>query len=1121
MNTRTVSSILFLFYFILRGNSQCNPGQLLVQDVCEDCPTGKWSNINASECFFCPEGLYLSQSSPGCVPCLIGKFRPFEPTSECYSCPEGRSTLSEGSNDITDCINCTSGTYSGAQDNECIECSPGRFSNVNGSISCTVCPVGTFQDLWGQTICKDCPLGTWTDGTTTDSFNGCLHCVTGTVRAQGDIGCQLCPIGKFQNLTGEQECLECASGRFMDDQGQSSCSSCPIGTWTDIMGSISSSNCTACPQGTFRDSEQDVGCTQCERGRFSKDIQRTLNCDLCGSSSYNNKTGQTKCSLCSIGRFHDTLGAESDTLCRECPLGRFKNDIQSLECTACSPGTFSATIGSTECSVCPYASFSNSSGSIECSQCPSGFIATSSRISCQACPVGSFIGETGECVQCPLGTFNSIPGSLKCVSCPKNAVTQSTGSIDVSSCICDLFFYGKPFAGEDCQRCPSGNGRSCNDFNSTIPFIAEGYYRSPDDVSKSFMCIPPEACDETGYALETPCSRGYTGLYCGSCVSGEYFKFDFYCIKCPSAWVSWVSLIFAVSGVAYIMFRLATAKDSFPLDLKIAFGWIQILSVLAEVSTDLPPSIATVFHILSLSNFNFDVFAPECSVPVPFWTSWYTKVCTPIGFGLIVLVSFYIHKWRDPTVMRTKIVNNYINGMLLLIVSFYTSMLSSIFNVFNCYRHTDGTYVLLTAPEELCFAGDWLYNLPMIIVAVFVLAFGIPASFAAVFWKYRFDRDSYMITVTFEVITSPYNKKFFYWEIVTMIQKASFVVLLDFLSVTGTHFERLFFVFIILVLFIFAEALLHPYKTPLYNQLSLMWSFLCITVVVADGMIFSNQTIANDDKEAAAWFLILLLITGILVSCFTFFQHVKLSRLKREAKLFIKGRKSTKSVVNFFDAVDYKTWGQQMDRILKINLSSKKVTLVKEALASISWETDLNGFKVFASMPENDLRRFLRLCSQVIDEETRQELFPRIIGKEVVQKMQIAIAQRKEMQKNAVPISPQNVQIVSTQSFTTSSPSSNISSSVASNKPLRQFMLFGDSEAPRAPPSSKFTISSMFPMDKGKDAEFRVSSPTNVKLPEKAPSLADFTSKTVRSKRRIDLSGDIQFTLEDEEKKDD
>src|SRR5262249_10355264 len=155
------------------------------------------------------------------------------------------------------------------------------------------------------------------------------------------------------------------------------------------------------------------------------------------------------------------------------------------------------------------------------------------------------------------GLYAVSPGI--CTKCPTGATTASTGSFSVQACFCTTGTYGAAFSNEECKMCGNTVGISCP-ANSSLPVIAAGYARDPENIALAYVCSPSAACPSSTESLQTECGVGYTGSICGSC-DQQYYRTSSLCSKCPlvsGMLVGSVVCIIALIIVGVFMYRKNT-----------------------------------------------------------------------------------------------------------------------------------------------------------------------------------------------------------------------------------------------------------------------------------------------------------------------------------------------------------------------------------------------------------------------------------------------------------------------------------------------------------------------------------------------------------------------------------
>ncbi len=148
------------------------------------------------------------------------------------------------------------------------DANPDQTDTDNDGIGddCDACPLAVdgLENFGNDNPCK-CDLGYFQQ---TEERNGqtviigCQVCPVGKFCPDG-ISANLCPVGRYQNLTGQTECKECNPGTFSDFEGAASCTLCSSGTFQPASGST---ECLTCCEGT----NSSEGVTSCDPGEWGE-----------------------------------------------------------------------------------------------------------------------------------------------------------------------------------------------------------------------------------------------------------------------------------------------------------------------------------------------------------------------------------------------------------------------------------------------------------------------------------------------------------------------------------------------------------------------------------------------------------------------------------------------------------------------------------------------------------------------------------------------------------------------------------------------------------------------------------------------------------------------------------
>mmetsp|Transcript_29703 Transcript_29703/g.74812 ORF Transcript_29703/g.74812 Transcript_29703/m.74812 type:complete len:496 (+) Transcript_29703:60-1547(+) len=248
-------------------------------------------------------------------------------------CPAGEGYPSAN---VSTCVLCGAGTWSGEGSAECTRCPPGTWSSVTGAVdagTCVRCPRGTWSSQMGsptQDSCQGCSPGRWggADGLAGDSQ--CTACSPGTWAAEhgatSDEVCTACAPGKWSSQVGSSSaahCIDCAPGTWNDESGASalqSCKPCGAGTWSAEWGASSKSTCTGCEVGTYQpavgQANQSV-CMRCAPGKYGP-MMGAATCASCPSGTWNTDFAKTECTICPQGRWMHSLGSLRGEGCMPC-----------------------------------------------------------------------------------------------------------------------------------------------------------------------------------------------------------------------------------------------------------------------------------------------------------------------------------------------------------------------------------------------------------------------------------------------------------------------------------------------------------------------------------------------------------------------------------------------------------------------------------------------------------------------------------------------------------------------------------------------------------------------------------------------------------------------------------
>lgn len=508
------------------GNGECtgcaygkylDQTHAILESACRDCEAGKYaSNVDDGlGCEDCLRGTYSSSFQQDCTNCEPGKYGDSTGLSACKLCAAGTFAYFHGNELESNCDDCDEGKFSSEGASICSTCAAGAWSERRSSI-CSLCLQG-FQVSSTPGECDACDAGKFKVGT---NDNTCSLCESGTFQEFiGQTDCDVCQDHSVSNSErtdclcnagyASQDvvtCVACEENTYKTATANVGCTGCQYGKYSDQVAATTASVCQSCEAGKYSPMEVDgMGCDECARGKFS--VSFGVSCENCAKGSYSDAEGAIACTLCAAGKSSGDIGANVESVCRECV-----------------PGLFSLA-GATECSVCATGSWSNA-GSSSCLLCEDGYELIGDT--CTQCTPGKFKIDDyyGACQTCELGKFQTLHGMAHCDDCTSCPVGTACNN-DRTHCEKCPDSYIKAPGMEVCEQCPS---HSETDAEQSQCWCNSGYMHSNNELGALLVCT---VCEQGKYL-------GYIGnTFCSSCAPGKYLPItgamnETQCIECQA-----------------------------------------------------------------------------------------------------------------------------------------------------------------------------------------------------------------------------------------------------------------------------------------------------------------------------------------------------------------------------------------------------------------------------------------------------------------------------------------------------------------------------------------------------------------------------------------------------------
>ena len=259
-----------------------------------------------------------------------------------------------------------------------------------------------------------------------------------------------------------------------------------------------------------------------------------------------------------------------------------------------------------------------------------GFDSATSNLTGTALACGSarwmpFGGATSEPVITCRMPATTVGQYLVAVNVAERNSTTVLVSPVVLVAQCLQNFYGQ--VGEMCMACPAG--AQCPGGLMEPTALIEWWRIS----RASFrLCAPRHAC-----VGNNTCRDGFTGSFCASCADG-FYRLSADCKQCPDTAAQSLILIVLGCVILVLIVYWITSKDLRLASVNVGVDFMQVTALGASFGLAWPAYIQTMFDMSSVSNLNFEVAAPECTIRWTYATKWSVVETMPFMMAAIMLV---------------------------------------------------------------------------------------------------------------------------------------------------------------------------------------------------------------------------------------------------------------------------------------------------------------------------------------------------------------------------------------------------------------------------------------------------------------------------------------------------
>jgi hypothetical protein len=128
---------------------------------------------------------------------------------------------------------------------------------------------------------------------------------------------------------------------------------------------------------------------------------------------------------------------------------------------------------------------------------------------------------------------------------------------------------------------------------------------------------------------------------------------------------------------------------------------------------------------------------------------------------------------------------------------------------FRCFKQADGTHTLVPSPDLNCYDSQWFSNILLIFLGLIEVVM-LPIGLLWLFLHYKKGlHHNNKFNWKFGHLTAKFKDNYYWWELVEMLKKLTFVVVVDLSNDLDKHF-RAFLAESVLVVGLFLEYSIQP-----------------------------------------------------------------------------------------------------------------------------------------------------------------------------------------------------------------------------------------------------------------------------------------------------------------------